>query len=254
MKLSGLLFIIAQLASENIIEACKCVERNDDIKPYNIIQYANDVFSFMTSNSNTSADFENLSIKELWKSLENWYQEYCPDAYKSLGPPITTEELQELETELGVRLPADYKESLLVHNGGGYPLFEFSECYMDHKNVIGEWELMMDVLEDIGSDDCDGCDFENDFPEIRDVFWSSKWIPFTADGGGQSFFIDLDPTSVGNVGQVGSYDHESGVDMFLGKNFHEFFSNYVRDIYCGKYSIDEWGYLSKHRFLTPESF
>ncbi|GMG21629.1 unnamed protein product [Ambrosiozyma monospora] len=212
----------------------------------------------MTSNSNTipnqdqtnksqedtSADVENLSIKELWKLLENWYREYCPDAYKVLRPPITTEELQELETELGMKLPADYKESLLVHNGTnfrGYPFFEL-HYYMCHKQVIDEWKFMKSMFEEEEEYESD---LENDVPEIRDVNWSSKWIPFTEDGGGQLYFIDLDPTSVGNVGQLGSYDHETGVDSLLGKSFQEFFSNYVRDIYCGKYSIEEGGYFSK---------
>ncbi|GMG38307.1 unnamed protein product [Ambrosiozyma monospora] len=194
------------------------------------------------SQEDTSSDFENLSIKELWKLVENWYREYCPDAYNSLGPPIRTEELQELETKLGVKLPADYKESLLLHNGtiGEYfPFLETHHCIC-HKEVISEWECMVSLSKQFENDDLD---FTSDLPEFRDVYWSSKWIPFAVDGDGQSYFIDLDPTSVGNVGQLGSFDNELGIERLLGKSFQEFFSNYVRDIYCGKYSIDEEGFF-----------
>ncbi|GME76631.1 unnamed protein product [Ambrosiozyma monospora] len=93
------------------------------------------------------------------------------------------------------------------------------------------------MLEHFGIDK----EVENDFSEIKNVWWAPKWIPFTEDGAGQHYFIDLDPTDKGTVGQLGSFDHEVGIDMLLGKSFHEFFSNYVRDIYDGKYSALDGG-------------
>ncbi|GME74129.1 unnamed protein product [Ambrosiozyma monospora] len=63
------------------------------------------------------ANTEDLSIKELWRLLENWFKNNWTEAYESLNPSITSEELEEFETAVKSKLPEDYRESLLIHNG-----------------------------------------------------------------------------------------------------------------------------------------
>ncbi|GMG23477.1 unnamed protein product [Ambrosiozyma monospora] len=145
-----------------------------------------------------------------------------------------------------MKLPEDYKASLLVHNGTNTRIFSLfhSHDYISHKQVIQEWEdhkcTGTGTGTGTGMDPED--DVESDVPEFKGrLYWYTKWIPFTDDGFGQHYFVDLNPTSKGTVGQVGSFDRDVGVDELLAGSFYQFFSNYVRDVYCGKYRVEKWG-------------
>ncbi|GME81511.1 unnamed protein product [Ambrosiozyma monospora] len=180
------------------------------------------------------------TIRELWKLLENWLFENCPVTYDGLNPPFTPAELQEMENELGMPLAKDYKESLLVHNGCQHESLFGLFSLNDSEDVLISWR---------GNLLRDSDPLENDFPEVQNVDHCSRWIPIADNGCGQYYFIDLDPTEKGKVGQIHEFDYEcGGVVKLLGKSFSEFFDNYVRDIYDGKYSDGGDGRLERVRY------
>ncbi|GMF08703.1 unnamed protein product [Ambrosiozyma monospora] len=139
----------------------------------------------MTMSIKPEDSLDNLSIRELWDLLEGYYLQYFPQAYHKLAPPITSEELQQLETALKVTLPNDYKESLRVHNGQGSPpiggLFMAGYDYINHEDVISEKAFLDDFVAEFVAE---GEDIHagNHPVETKDLMWSSKWIPITSDG------------------------------------------------------------------------
>ncbi|GME74128.1 unnamed protein product [Ambrosiozyma monospora] len=179
-----------------------------------------------TKQNPSTDDTECLSIKELWKLLDNWLKTNNPKAYESLNPPITPEELKEFETAVQTKLPEDYKESLLIHNGttdeyipmfGGY-------SYCDHEGAIGIWEWSYEEED------------THEIPEIRQFWWSKKWIPFAYNDQTLTCCLDMDPTPMGTKGQAIAITI-GGDLVLLGKSFKEFFAKYVKDVYDGKYDV-----------------
>ena len=56
-------------------------------------------------------------MRELWNRLEAYFATHWPQKELCLRPPATLERIEAAEGELGVRFPADFRESLLVHDG-----------------------------------------------------------------------------------------------------------------------------------------
>lgn len=56
-------------------------------------------------------------MRELWRRFEDWFAKNVPEADLRLRPPATKDEVTRAEAILGVEFPADFVESLLVHDG-----------------------------------------------------------------------------------------------------------------------------------------
>ena len=50
-----------------------------------------------------------------------------------------------------------------------------------------------------------------DYRRVPDLWWNPKWIPLTADGGGNGKMIDLDPTGNGTAGQIIQMWHDDPI-------------------------------------------
>lgn len=56
-------------------------------------------------------------IEYLWIRIESWLSDNAPSLLRSLLPPVSEDEIKEFEKKMQVKLPADFAESLKVHNG-----------------------------------------------------------------------------------------------------------------------------------------
>jgi|AGTN01.1.fsa_nt_gi Protein involved in beta-1,3-glucan synthesis len=56
-------------------------------------------------------------IEYLWIRIESWLSDNAPSLLRSLLPPVSEDELKEFEKKMQVKMPADFVESLKVHNG-----------------------------------------------------------------------------------------------------------------------------------------
>src|SRR5205085_1061202 len=56
-------------------------------------------------------------MKAVWERIEAWLGENAPKALADLRPPASPQALAELEARLGMPVPADLREWLLIHDG-----------------------------------------------------------------------------------------------------------------------------------------
>src|SRR6476660_10167222 len=138
-------------------------------------------------------------MKEIWEKFESWLSTNWSDGLKDLNPPATEKEIAELESALGVSLPCDYVACLKVHNGQGNSaggLFDNSE-FLSTSAILDQWKVWKELL-----DSGEFNDYKSEPQEgIKDDWWNARWIPFTHNGGGDHYCIDLDPSARGSMGQ-----------------------------------------------------
>lgn len=166
-------------------------------------------------------------MKELWKRVEQYLQDYQPDVLRTLAPPATAKNILDLEKELGVILPKDFTEFLKIHNGqqnDGVACLVGLE-FLSTGRILAEWKVWKELR--------DSGDFDDLIAQpqngIKALWWNPLWIPFTYNGSGDNFCIDLDPDTEGSVGQIITLWHDSAEREYKAANFTEWFSRIVNE-------------------------
>ena len=187
-------------------------------------------------------------MRDLWNRLESYLKKHAPAVLDSLNPPATVREIQEAERELGIRLPSDFTDSLLIHNGqgrdgafvpnefeeGGFFRASFGEL-APLSQVVSTTFSMRAAMEEYWRPWTD--DFEYDGPIRRDGNWS--WIIFIDAGSGNQHALDLQPAEGGHVGQVVSILHDPSAFLFLAPSFRAWFEALVERYETGRYYFAE---------------
>ena len=131
-------------------------------------------------------------------------------------------------------LPADVRESYLLHNGtGGAFLLYFGELMtLDDIEKMwrryGEWQ----EADEYGIGD----DWKTSAKgPIKPFWWSPARIPMTDNGGGDPVFLDLDPAKGGRAGQLLKYNHETGPEFVLSQSLSAWLATIANDLERGKY-------------------
>lgn len=160
-----------------------------------------------------------------WERLEAWLKANNPALLADLNPPASDFDIQNLERQLGVKLPTDFVECLKVHDGqrgaAGW-LFQDAE-FLSSQRILDEWAIWKGLL--------DGGDLDHTKAEpeagIQSAWWNPKWIPFTYNGAGDHLCLDLDPASGGRAGQIITLWHDDGARKKKGDSFARWFSEFV---------------------------
>lgn len=176
-------------------------------------------------------------MQEIWQKFEAWLRVNWPDGLNDLNPPATDKEILALESLLCVSLPSDFVAFLKVHNGqknmaGG--LFDNSE-FLSTSAIADQWRVWKELLNSGEFDTYKS----TPQPGIKDAWWNAKWIPFTHNGGGDHYCIDLDPSVGGSPGQVITMWHDMDERANLAVSFAAWFDKYVDDVLAGKYVYSE---------------
>ncbi|MCS0584224.1 SMI1/KNR4 family protein [Massilia pinisoli] len=167
----------------------------------------------------------------LWTRFEIWLSEHWPDGLASLNPPATDEQIAGLQKALGVTLPDDYVACLKIHNGqasnsGG--MFDGYE-FLSTDEILAQWTVWKELL--------DGGDFAGYKSDpangIRGDWWNAGWIPFTHNGCGDHFCLDLAPDTAGSQGQVITMWHDWGERERLSPSFGAWFTSYTKRVFSG---------------------
>jgi cell wall assembly regulator SMI1 len=146
------------------------------------------------------------------------------------------------------KLPEDFRDFYKVHNGQEADvdgLIDAEEILsIDRiKEQWGIWKELYDNGTFTGkhSDPDDG---------IKDDWWNPRWIPFTFDGAGNHYCLDLDPDEDGEAGQVIRMWHDDAERIHLAYSFGEFIEGYVEDMEAGElHYSEEYGGI----FYTDEA-
>jgi cell wall assembly regulator SMI1 len=181
-------------------------------------------------------------MKELWERLELWLKSNYPELLDTLNDGATDEMIINAEEKLGIKFPNDFKESLKIHNGqksnfdypgliGGYELLSLD-------NIVEEWQVWTNLLDDGEFNDWDELIFNTNKVK-SDQWWRNKWIPITANGGGDHHCLDLDPTEKGRFGQVIEMWHDDENRELVGDSFKQCFYIIVENLENGTYYIED---------------
>lgn len=181
-------------------------------------------------------------MKELWERLETWLKAHYPELLNSLNDGATDNMIINAEEKMGIKFPNDFKESLKIHNGqkgdfdypgliGGYQLLSL-------ENIAEEWEVWTNLLKEGDFNDWDELIFNTNKVKT-DQWWRTKWVPITANGGGDHHCLDLDPSEHGSFGQVIEMWHDDENRELVGDSFKECFNIIVENLENGTYYIED---------------
>lgn len=176
-------------------------------------------------------------MQSLWTRFEAWLAENWPEGLADLNPPATDAQIDSLEKAIGAKLPDDYIACLKIHNGQDTMMagvFGGSE-FLSTEFVLDEWAVWKELIESGTFEGNQGVPDSG----IKDNWWNPRWIPFTHNGGGDHFCLDLDPAKGGSPGQVITMWHDSGERAFIATNFTAWFTQYVDKVVAGKYVYSE---------------
>ena len=169
-------------------------------------------------------------MNEKFEKFKQWLTLNYSDGLLDLNPPATNEEIEELKNALGVDLPDDFISVLKIHNGqkgDSAWLFDSQEFLSTHR-IIEEFNTWKNLLESelhgkVSTPD-DG---------VKSDWWNVNWIPFTSDGCGDNYCIDLSPTANGTKGQIITLWYELSEREIVSKSFSSWFDEYIEQLYSG---------------------
>lgn len=152
---------------------------------------------------------------------------------------VEQNDIDELEKVIGKKLPADFVESYLIHNGqeeGEERLTLIQGQYLlPVKWIIKGWKTRKEIMEQILRETGDNQVTSDPEDGIKDDWWNPFWIPFTYDGSGNNICIDLDPAPGGTYGQVITWYHDSGYRELYADSFEDYLDFYIAGLERGKY-------------------
>jgi cell wall assembly regulator SMI1 len=178
-----------------------------------------------------------MSLENVWQRIASWYKDNTPSGLP-LAKGASEKQVARLEKTLEQTLPADIRESYLLHNGtGGAFLLYFGELMtLDGIERIwqryGEWQRTNSY--GIGDDWTTRAE-----GPIKPYWWGPARIPLTDNGGGDPVFLDLDPAKGGRRGQLIKYSHEVGPQFVLAGSFAKWLKDIAHGLDDGKFVYDE---------------
>lgn len=147
-----------------------------------------------------------MDVTELWTEIVLWCRDHAPVTAAALRPPSPLPDLDALETELEVRLPADLREWWSCCGGTDdnvladvlppfytpYGAVSAMEAWQEHrKKWTGQW-------------DRPSCDY---YAGSNGSSFHPAWIPIAGDGFSDELVVDLRPGSL--QGCVLEWEQES---------------------------------------------
>ena len=195
-------------------------------------------------------------MKKAWQKIESWIKNNHPVMFSTLNAGATTQELIELESAIGINLPEDFKTFLSIHNGQIWThlnLFN-GDRLSSNEDIIRDWKNWKEAMPEIDAMVIEMFDKNaskarsSPAKGIKDDWWNPAWIPITADGSGDSFCIDLDPTSEGTNGQIIRMYHDDPSRELIAPSFRSWIETYTTDLENGVYVPSDdigWGGIIK---------
>lgn len=188
-------------------------------------------------------------ISETFGRITSWLKDNAPKILElSLQSGATDLEIEELESVIGRKLPADFKELYKLHNGLSddknfgslfygmqfYPIDSIIAKFKQHA-LSAEVSLKKQDVE---------IDPSNMF--------NPGWICFGFDGAHTSLKLDLVPAEKGNYGQVIFIDDEYEIGILVAGSITELLTNFASDLENGRYHLAEDALENGDEYLDPD--
>ena len=163
--------------------------------------------------------------------FKQWLSLNYSDGLLDLNPPATDAEIEELTIALGVDLPKDFIDVLRIHNGQKGEsawLFDSQEFLSTHR-IIEEFNIWKNLLNSELQGKLSTAD-----EGVKNDWYNLNWIPFTTDGCGNHYCLDLSPSPTGKKGQVITLWYESSEREIVSGSFTQWFEEYVIELFSGE--------------------
>ncbi len=145
-----------------------------------------------------------------------------PNLAGVLNAPAEGRDIAHLEKTVGISLPKDFSAALKLGNGqnGNIPGIFDGHRFLCIDEILSDWNVLKMLSEEGDFDD------ERSRPEsgIKKRWWNPHWIPFTNNGFGDHFCLDMDPSSEGALGQVIFVWHDAPGRSLVSNDFSAWLS------------------------------
>lgn len=164
-----------------------------------------------------------------------------PTRYFRANPGASPEAIDALEREIGSPLPGDFRESLLVHDGGFdlWLLPTHGELW-PVPDILSNWTRYLEGQRTGGYADPRGGGWAASAIRgpIKPYFWSPKRL-YVTDNSADHVTLDLDPPEDGRYGQVLYHRHEVGPEQVLAPSWSAYLELVAGELESGKYCYAE---------------
>jgi cell wall assembly regulator SMI1 len=129
-------------------------------------------------------------LEALIERLDRWLATNRPDYYALLQPGATDADLDAVETQFAVKLPAAFRELYRWRDGQDSMSFaplQMNRSFMRLEDVARDKDMLDGMI---------GFDFDD--PK----YWRRGWVPFLHNGGGSYLCLDLVAEDGGHPGQL----------------------------------------------------
>ncbi|MBA2544873.1 MAG: SMI1/KNR4 family protein [Deltaproteobacteria bacterium] len=184
-------------------------------------------------------------MKQIWERLERIAGTYGKTL--ALRPGLDEPTIAAAENKLGMRFPADYRASLLLHDGqeDEVATFEWLPGCCPLKplaNVLERWDEEQPLAEEFAdpTNKTEG--------PLHTVVWHPRRIPIagTQYWDGDNSYVDLHPSAAGTPGQIITFHTECDL-VCLGASLRDALERYLAALDSG-----DWVYSETKKFVMPK--
>lgn len=172
-------------------------------------------------------------LTTLFERLESWLAAHAPQIYTGLTPGTSEDDLNDLETLIGRKLPADYRALYRRHDDWGRAL-RLSHCSL--MEVRQEWLVWESLAHEDFATTPEG-HASHPAGAITPRYINLGWIPFLKDWGGNSVGVDLAPDKAGTWGQVITFGRDERDKYVLADSLQVFLAEYVARLEAGRVKV-----------------
>ncbi|MFF5262423.1 SMI1/KNR4 family protein [Actinomadura viridis] len=193
------------------------------------------------------ADSYTAPLTVLVSGIAGWLAEHASLEYDALAKArgaAAPEAVAALEAAVGEPLPADFRAYLrLFGDSGGLDFYEYDG--MSVAQILGRWRSLGDAHRQGTFDGWTPHELHPANGLVRCVWWHPGWVPFTADGGGNLFCVDLAPAEHGRRGQVIQWETHSGPHGPCASSFMHYLRKHHDTLLGVQHTYDEEGRLER---------
>jgi len=178
-----------------------------------------------------------MALANAWNRIVAWHEANTRPGKFRLNPGASPAAVAAFEQAIGAKLPNDFRESLLLHDGGseyGWILWYGELLSIDA--MLKQWTMYRDWQASGEYAAPGSTDWATESIEgpIKPIFWNVKRL-FITNNSGNHLTLDLDPPQEGNHGQVFYHSHEVGSEKLLAPSWAAFLDQLADDLEAGKY-------------------
>ena len=159
----------------------------------------------------------------------------CSDAF---AEGASAQALTQLEQDLNVVLPEDFKQWYLAHNGDAaeQPFYVLAgHDWLSVDEMREEWQALSEACKEYDLAD-EG--FTDNDDGVRPVMWSQRWLPFAEDNG-YYLLLDLDPAPTGTYGQILQLSGDGDPVSIQAASIRQWLDDYVTGLEQGLWVFSE---------------